>query len=231
MPLSQHCNMLAQAKIQSCITPLSKRDQIVGYASLTVKYHMSLKAISAAPDVPISTCLNIVRLSKHCTVENPNASDERCAVQNIKPTSNCEKGDNQELSNFKMQQVITLTTSDATHCRKVLNELVAESHLQISTSSLRRILAADRIHCRAATTKPYLKNHQKRAHLQFVKTYLYLDWIKVLFLDEAYFELYALRSSHAGVVFSHCFNSVVLSYLIIKQVYYVEQKRNIFCVI
>lgn len=75
--------------------------------------------------------------------------------------------------------------------------MVAESQLNISTSTLRRVLAADGIHRRAATTKPYLKDHQKKARLLFAQTYINFDWTKVLFVDEAYFEPSALRSSHA----------------------------------
>lgn len=109
----------------------------------------------------------------------------------------CKKGDNQILSIAQKQTLIELALKDATHCRKSLGELVAESQINISISTISRVLATDRIHRRTATTKPYLNDTQKQNRLQFAQQYLHFDWTKVLFLDEAYFEPSALRSGHA----------------------------------
>lgn len=104
-------NMPVQAKIRSRTTALGKRGQIVDYAAL----RMPLKTISATTNIPISTCSDIIRLSKLRRAQ-PHAPQDPCADENIKPTTNCKKGDNQILSLTQKQHVIALALSDATHC-------------------------------------------------------------------------------------------------------------------
>lgn len=147
-------DMPVEPKIRSQTTALGKRGQIVGYAAL----HMPLKTISATTNIAISTCSDIIRLFKlQCA--RPNAPNDLCANNNIKRAPNCRKSDNQVLSNTQKQHVIALPLSDAAYCRKLLEELVAESQLNISTSTLRRVLTADEIHRCTATTKSYGKEH------------------------------------------------------------------------
>lgn len=136
-----------------------------------------------------------VRLSASRCAEND--SHDPCADENLKPLPTCQKGDNQILSNVQKRILINLALSDAIHCRKPLEELITESQINISVSTMSRILAADGNHHRKPTKKPYLKDKQKEAHLNFAQTYINFDWTKVIFLDEVFFEPSALRSGHA----------------------------------
>lgn len=152
-------------KIRSRTTPLGKRGQIVGHASLIGKNRMPLKTISTLGNAPISTCSDIIRRSKQRWAGNPDAPDDPCADENIKPNPMCKKGDNQILSHAQKQFIISFVLSNAAYCRNALNELLAESQLQISTSTLHDVLAADGIQHHSVNMKPYLKDHQKQAWL------------------------------------------------------------------
>lgn len=80
-----------------------------------------------------------------------------------------EKATIKVLSNTQKQHVIAQALSDATDCRKPLGELVVESQLNISTSTLRHVQAAAGIRRHATTTKPYrtLKTFKKKSQIAF----------------------------------------------------------------
>lgn len=138
---------------------------------------MSLKNIFIATGTPISTGCNIIRLSKMRLAENltPDISDDSCADENFKPTFTYKPAADQVLSDEEKQHAIGLALSDATNCRKSLSKLVVESQLQMSTSTLNRVLSALAIHRRAPPSKPYLKDHQKQNRLNFARIYINLD--------------------------------------------------------
>lgn len=104
-------NMPIQVKLRSRTTALGELGQIVGYLAL----RMPLKTISATTNVPISTCSNIIRLSK-LRHANPHAAQDHCANKNIQPTPNCKKGDKQILSSAQNQHLLALVLSNTTYC-------------------------------------------------------------------------------------------------------------------
>lgn len=185
---------------RSSTTAMSKRGQIVGLASLTGKYRLPLRNISTLTKVPISTCSDIIQLSKRRRATNPNASDISWAKDNLLPCPTRKKGDGEILNKEQKKQVIALATQDASHCRKPLHELVIELGFQICTNTAARVFAANGIHRCTPTTKPFLTVKQKEERLLFAQTHINFDFIRVLFHDESYFEPSGLCSMHAKEV-------------------------------
>lgn len=107
--------MPTQTRIRSRTTSLGKRGRIVGYASLTGAHRMPLRIISSLTNVPMSTCSDIIALSKSRCAKG-NASHDPCADENLKPSPNCMKGNNQILLDAQKQNLIELALRDATHC-------------------------------------------------------------------------------------------------------------------
>lgn len=69
--------------------------------------------------------------------------------------------------------------------------------MNISANTVRKVLAEDGIHYRKATIKPLLSDIQKANRLAFCLGYRYVDWREVIFTDESYFEIGALRKRRA----------------------------------
>lgn len=176
-------------------TSLSKRGQIVVLANLPEILRLPLREIALATNVPVSTCSDIIRLST-LRVSQTHIQDP-CAEENLRPTPTAKKGHNEALTAEEKRRVISLALQDATHCRKPLHELIAESQLNICSNTLSNVLAADGIHRRKPTKKPFLMEKAKRERLEWALKNQNFDFSKVLFTDESLFEASTLRSSHA----------------------------------
>lgn len=176
-------------------TSLSKRGQIVGLANLPGILRLPLREIAVVTNVPVSTCADIIRLST-LRVSQTHIQDP-CAEENLRPTPTAKKGHNEALTAEEKRRVISLALRDATHCRKPLHELIAESQLNICSNTLSNVLAADGIHRRKPTKKPFLTENAKRERLEWALKYQNFDFSQVLFTDESLFEASTLRSSHA----------------------------------
>ena len=135
-------------------TSLAKRGQIVGLASLRGNRRLSLKEISIATQIPLSTCSDIVRFSTLCMLETH--IPDPCEEENLRPRPTSIKGQHQALSQAEKARVIALALQDAVHCRKSLHELVSESGLQICSNTLSNVLSSDGIHRCRPTKKPFL---------------------------------------------------------------------------
>lgn len=92
---------------------------------------MSLKAIFAATNTPISTCSDIIKLSKmrHAKNSNLKVSHNPCADENLKPTLTCTRGVGRIFSDAQKQYVIDLALRQSVASLKSLSELVAESKI------------------------------------------------------------------------------------------------------
>jgi len=124
-------------------TSLAKHGQIVGLASLRGNRRLSLKEISIATQIPLSTCSDIVRFSTLHMLETH--IPDPCAEENLRPRHTSIKGQHQALSQEEKVRVIALVLQDAVHCRKSLHELVSESGLQICSNTLSNVLFSDGI--------------------------------------------------------------------------------------
>jgi len=176
-------------------TSLTKRGQIVRLANLNGNRRLSLKEISAATQIPLSTCSDIVRFSTLRMSETH--IPDPCAEENLRPRPTSTKGQHQALSEDEKARVIALALQDAVHCRKPLHELVSESGLRICSNTLSNVLSSDGIHRCRPTKKPFLTMSAKAARLIWARRYPDFDFRKVLFTDESIFEASARRSARA----------------------------------
>jgi len=178
-------------------TSLAKRGQIVGLESLCGNRRLSLKEISIATQIPLSTCSDIVRFSTLRMLETH--IPDPCAEENLRPRPTSIKGQHQAPPQEEKARVIALALQDAVHCRKSLHdsELVSESGLQICSNTLSNVLSSDGIHHCFPTKKPFFTATAKAARLAWATRYRNFDFHKVLFTDESIFEASALHSAGA----------------------------------
>jgi len=176
-------------------TLLAKRGQIVGLANLPGNVRLSIRQIAAITNVTLSTCADIIQLSTlqrlQTQIQDPGSEKNLC------PTATARKGSNQALTEEEKQRVISLALRDAATCRKPLHKLITESGLNICSTTLSNILAADGIHRRRPTQKLFLTVRAKAVRLEWALKYRNLNFQKVLFTDECQFEASTSRSSHA----------------------------------
>lgn len=107
-------------------TSLTKRGQILGYAILEGENRMTIRQISERCAVPVSTCSDIINKAKQKA--RVTGIPDLCAIENLKPDLNSQRGSNKVLSAEDEQRLIELALSDATHCRMPLGELGAEGN-------------------------------------------------------------------------------------------------------
>lgn len=69
---------------------MSKRGQILAYATLTGIRKMSMREISASSGVGTTTCANIIWEAKRRALENGNP--DHCTTENLEPRPNASKG-------------------------------------------------------------------------------------------------------------------------------------------
>lgn len=113
-------------------TPMSKRGQILAYATLNGARRMSLKEISANSGVTLTTCGNIIREAKR-RASMAGGNPDLCATENLTPKPNASKGCNSVLSAEQKRGLIELALSDATHCRMRYEELAEAGKTNITT--------------------------------------------------------------------------------------------------
>ena len=176
-------------------TSLAKRGQIVGLANLPGNVRLSIHQIAAITNVPLPTCADIIQLSTLRRLQTQ--IQDPCSEENLRPTPTARKGHNQALTQEEKRRLISLALQDAAHCHKPLHELITESGLNICSNTLSNILAADGIHRRRPTEKPFLTVRAKAARLEWALKYRNFNFQKVLFTDESHLEASTLHSSHA----------------------------------
>lgn len=108
---------------QGKTTSMSKRGQILVYATLTGPRRMKLAEIAANAQVPISTCSDIINKAKRKSLETGNP--DLCTAENVAPEPNAKKGCHKVLTPAEERGLIDLTLSDAEYCRMSFGELAA----------------------------------------------------------------------------------------------------------
>ena len=103
-------------------TSVSKRGQVVGYAMMTGTRKVTLAQISVKTGVLLSTCSNIIREAKRRAAE-PGGNPDLCAIENLVPRTNNEKGSRSLLTKNEKQHLVAVTLSDSEHCRMTFDSL------------------------------------------------------------------------------------------------------------
>ena len=98
---------------------MSKRGQILGYATLRGVRKMTIREISKETGVLQSTCSNIIREAKRRSLESGNL--DLCATENLAPKPNSQKGS--IITEEDKAHLVEVTLSDSEHCRMTYAEL------------------------------------------------------------------------------------------------------------
>lgn len=110
-------------------TSLSKRGQILAYATLKGPRRMKLSEIAANSQVAVSTCSDIINKAKKKAIETGNP--DLCAEENLAPEPNSKKGCNSVLTLEEERRLIEVTLSSAEHCRMPFAELAAAGNVRL----------------------------------------------------------------------------------------------------
>ena len=98
---------------------MSKRGQILAYATLRGVRKMTIREIALETGVLQSTCSNIIREAKRRSLESGNS--DLCATENLAPKPNSQKGSIITLED--RAHLVEVTLSDSAHCRMSYAEL------------------------------------------------------------------------------------------------------------
>ena len=107
---------------QGKTTSMSKRGQVVAYAMMKGTWKVILAQISAKTGVLLYTCSNIIREAKRWAAE-PGGNPDLCAIENLVPQTNNEKGSRTLLTENEKQHLVAVTLSDSEHCRMTFDSL------------------------------------------------------------------------------------------------------------
>ncbi|RPA89058.1 hypothetical protein L873DRAFT_1796333 [Choiromyces venosus 120613-1] len=108
-----------QVKPRGGTTSMSKRGQILAYTTLPGPWKMMIQEISKETGVLKSTCSNIIRESKRHSLESGNS--DLCAMENLAPKSNCQKG--LVIAKKDKEYLVEVTLSDIAHCQMPYRDL------------------------------------------------------------------------------------------------------------
>ncbi|RPA88719.1 hypothetical protein L873DRAFT_870773 [Choiromyces venosus 120613-1] len=125
--------MLA-AKPQGKTTSMSKRGQILAYATLEGSRKMTLEVIANETGILKSTCSNIIREAKKRSLETGN--NDLCMTENLTPKPNCEKGS--VITKQEKDYLVRVTLADSAHCRMSYTNLAHEARLQICGNTVKK---------------------------------------------------------------------------------------------
>ena len=94
----------------------------MAYAMMKGTRKVTLAQISAKTGVFLCTSSNIIREAKRRATE-PGGNPDLCAIENLVPRTNNEKGSRTLLTENEKQHLVVVTLSDSEHCRMTFDSL------------------------------------------------------------------------------------------------------------